>query len=386
MSLSEITDPMAIRQAVNEFDLIGREAFLARYGFSKARRFFLEVDGKLYDSKAVIGAAHGYQYPNRGPLVYDDFSGGEKTVQRKLEELGFHVKVLGPAFDDEVSPYTSERLTVGHIYAREHLAATFGITDATLNTGVFRPAGTNSIWLFVTKDKTQDRTQYQDRLEGDRLYWQGQTSGRTDAMIVAHENRDLELLLFYRERKYQHPKAAFRFEGHFRYVSHSGAKPSNFVLERLEERIDAPTPVGKEAERFDPTSVEDGRARIMGMVTRRQGQGAFRTALLDAYGRRCAVTDCSVEAVLEAAHIHPYLGPSTNHVTNGLLVRADIHTLFYLGLVAVDAEYRLMLSPELKDSVYNSLYGKVIRLPKSSLARPSAAALQWHRQQHGFEC
>ncbi|WP_158282092.1 MULTISPECIES: HNH endonuclease [unclassified Azospirillum] len=376
---------MAIRQAVNEFDLIGREAFLTGYGFRKARRYFLEVDGKLYDSKAVIAAAHGYQYPNRGPLVYDDFSGGEKTVQRKLEELGFHVKVLGPASDDEVSPYTSERLTVGHIYAREHLAATFGITDATLNTGVFRPAGTNSIWLFVTKDKTQDRTQYQDRLEENRLYWQGQTSGRTDAMIVAHESRDLELLLFYRERKYQHPKAAFRFEGRFRYVSHSGAKPSNFVLERIGGRIEASAQIAWETEPFDPTSVEDGRARIMGMVTRRQGQEAFRKTLLKAYGWRCAVTGCTVEAVLEAAHIHPYLGPTTNHITNGLLVRADIHTLFDLGLLAVDAQHRLLVSPELDGTAYGKLNGKALRQPRSEADRPSAAALQWHRQQHGFE-
>lgn len=386
MSLSEITSPSAIRQAIAEFDVIGRDAFLAKYGFSKARSFFLEVDGRLYDSKAVIGAAHGYQFPEWGPLAYDAFSGGAKTVQRKLEELGFRVKVIGPTADDAFSPYTSERLNVGHVYTREKLATIFGITDATLNTGVFRPAGTNSVWLFVTKDKPQDRTQYQDRLEGDRLYWQGQTSGRTDAMIVAHESRDLELLLFYRERKYEHPKAAFRFEGRFRYVSHSGAKPSSFVLERLGERIEASAPIGPEAEPFDPTSVEDGRAKIMGMVTRRQGQGRFRTALLNAYGSRCTVTGCAVEAVLEAAHIHPYLGPSTNHVTNGLLVRADLHTLFDLGLIAVDGDYRLVVSSELGNSKYTELHGKALHLPKSPSEKPSAAALRWHRRQHGFEC
>ena len=350
MSLSKISEPAAISHAVNEYDLIGRDAFLAKYGFGKARGFFLELNGKLYDSKAIIGAAHGYQFPNHGPLSNKDFSGGEQTVQRKLEELGFRVKVVGPAAENAASAYTSERLIVGHNYAREDLAAMFRITDATLNTGVFRPAGTNSVWLFVTKDKTRDRTQYQDRLEENRLYWQGQTSGRTDAMIVAHESRDLELLLFYRERKYEHPKAAFRFEGRFRYVSHSGAKPSSFMLERLGERFEASTPVGTEAEPYDPTSVEDGRARIIGMVTRRQGQGAFRAALLNAYCRRCAVTGCTVEAVLEAAHIHPYLGPATNLVTNGLLVRADIHTLFDLGLLTVDDDFRLLVSPKLGHS------------------------------------
>ena len=54
----------------------------------------------------------------------------------------------------------------------------------------------------------------------------------------------------------------------------------------------------------------------------------FRDALIGAYAGRCAITGCSVLDILEAAHITPYLGPDTNHVTNGLLLRADLHTLF----------------------------------------------------------
>ncbi len=49
---------------------------------------------------------------------------------------------------------------------------------------------------------------------------------------------------------------------------------------------------------------------------------------MDAYGGRCAVTNCDIEDVLEAAHISPYNGPSTDQVYNGLLLRTDIHTLF----------------------------------------------------------
>jgi hypothetical protein len=41
----------------------------------------------------------------------------------------------------------------------------------------------------------------------------------------------------------------------------------------------------------------------------RRGRPAFRAALLAAYGGRCAITDCDVEDVLEAAHISPYSGP-----------------------------------------------------------------------------
>jgi hypothetical protein len=38
--------------------------------------------------------ALGYQFPDLGPLTRDEFSGGENTVQRKLEELGFEVQAL----------------------------------------------------------------------------------------------------------------------------------------------------------------------------------------------------------------------------------------------------------------------------------------------------
>ena len=94
MPLSDITDRSAILKACSEYDRVGQVGFLRAYGFRRARRYFLEVKGRLYDSKAIIGVAHGYQFSHLGPLGPHDFSGGEKTVQRKLEELGFDVRVL----------------------------------------------------------------------------------------------------------------------------------------------------------------------------------------------------------------------------------------------------------------------------------------------------
>jgi hypothetical protein len=38
-----------------------------------------------------MGAAHGYANPALGPLRSSDFSGGEATVARKLEQLGFEI-------------------------------------------------------------------------------------------------------------------------------------------------------------------------------------------------------------------------------------------------------------------------------------------------------
>jgi hypothetical protein len=82
---------------MDEFDVLGEEAFLKKYGFGHAREYFVRRDNRLYDSKAVVGAAYGYQFPDQGPLKSADFSGGESTVQRKLEELGFEVVVVRKA-------------------------------------------------------------------------------------------------------------------------------------------------------------------------------------------------------------------------------------------------------------------------------------------------
>lgn len=95
MSLAELTSRAAVHEAIKEFDRLGRQQFLLNYGFRKSRAYFLDHDGKLYDSKPIVGAAYGHQHKQRGPLRWSDFSGGESTVRRKLEELGFNVRIGG---------------------------------------------------------------------------------------------------------------------------------------------------------------------------------------------------------------------------------------------------------------------------------------------------
>jgi len=94
MSVAEISDRKAVLDAIGEYDAIGEAAFLDRYGFKPARKFHIRFNGRLYASKAVLGAAHGRQFPRRGPLTSADFSGGEQTI-RQLQFLGFTI-VDGP--------------------------------------------------------------------------------------------------------------------------------------------------------------------------------------------------------------------------------------------------------------------------------------------------
>lgn len=373
--LSELKSRDAVLQAIAEYDRLGKDKFLSKYGFGPAKSFFLHYEGKPYDSKAIAGAAYGFEHPNEGPLTARDFSGGDATVRPKLESLGFKV-VSNEEIDS--ADFTSDRLTEGAIYSREDLIQMFNIVDSTVKTGVFRPKGSRSIWLFVTRDKTSDRTQYEDLLDGDLLHWEGQTSGRTDAKIVGHEANGDELLVFYRNTKRQHPKAGFRFEGQFRYLSHTPGNPSKFLLQRVREQLESRQ--AQDFETFDPTDIEDGRRRVLAAASRRQGQTKFRRELMRAYEGKCAVTGCTIEPLLEAAHIHPYLGPHTNHVTNGMLLRADIHTLFDLGLLSVDADHRVLGSEILLNGDYAALIGQSLELPSNASDRPSSKALEWHRE------
>jgi MoxR-like ATPase len=105
MTLSLLSSRDAVLDALAECDRLGRAAFLEKYGFGEARSYWLLFDGRRYDSKAIVAAAHGFQFPDLGPLRAEEFSGGASTVQRKLESLGFEMEVgREPDRSDERSP------------------------------------------------------------------------------------------------------------------------------------------------------------------------------------------------------------------------------------------------------------------------------------------
>lgn len=89
MALSDI-GRREVLQAVEEFDRDGQSAFLRRYGFKPSRAYFLVVDGRHYDSKAIVGAAHGY-LEGQLPLMASEFSGGRDHAVKLLGALGFQV-------------------------------------------------------------------------------------------------------------------------------------------------------------------------------------------------------------------------------------------------------------------------------------------------------
>lgn len=137
---------------------------------------------------------------------------------------------------------------------------------------------------------------------------------------------------------------------------------------------------------LDPAAAEsnqDLRRRVEASIVAREGQGAFRKGLLDAYRERCAITGIS-EPVLDAAHIRRYMGRHSNAPSNGVLLRTDLHTLFdkhLLTIVYDSGAYHVRVSDDLGADMYRELDRRALTvLPPAAKDRPSAVLLAEHNQ------
>ncbi len=177
-----------------------------------------------------------------------------------------------------------------------------------------------------------------------------------------------------------------RGQSNIRYVEEA-AESEDFVC-RLRELIGlarsvpqelVPLPKEADEESFDPNNEEDARKWMKRTIVQRRGQKQFRDSLLSAYEEKCAITGCSILDVLEAAHIAPYRGPHTDRTSNGLLLRADLHTLFDCQLLAIDPDtMEVLLAPRMAESEYKKWCGRRIWLPENTESRPNTEALRKH--------
>jgi putative restriction endonuclease len=121
------------------------------------------------------------------------------------------------------------------------------------------------------------------------------------------------------------------------------------------------------------------------LVKPRLGQGAFRVAVTDAYHRTCAVSGGKVLPALDAAHIKPYAFGGIHELSNGILLRRDIHSVFDAGYVTIDEQYRFVVSDKVNTDFnngneYRRLHGTVLSKPATPLEWPDLRALRWHNE------
>ena len=121
------------------------------------------------------------------------------------------------------------------------------------------------------------------------------------------------------------------------------------------------------------------------LVQPRLGQAGFRVVVSDMYDRRCAVTQERTLPALDAVHIRPYRSGGVHEVSNGLLLRKDIHSLFEAGYVTVTPSLNFEVSRSIREEFengrdYYALHGTQIRVPVQSNQHPNSNALAWHNE------
>ena len=192
LTISNLSSRARVLDAISEFDRLGRDDFLAKYGYGPSRRYRLRHDGRLYDSKAIAGVAWGLQHFKDASRRPDAYTGGVHTSVPALEKLNFEIVA-----DTDPDP---PRLQEGKTYAWEALGELFEFPPDYLGRAggmVSRPE-LNSL-LLITHSQEGRSFNYGDRWDGDELIYAGR--GLTGHQELKAQNRQVaensrELFLF----------------------------------------------------------------------------------------------------------------------------------------------------------------------------------------------
>ncbi|QIR36974.1 HNH endonuclease [Tolypothrix sp. PCC 7910] len=128
---------------------------------------------------------------------------------------------------------------------------------------------------------------------------------------------------------------------------------------------------GDEASEYVPVK-EDRRETVFRQIKERRGQSKFRESLLQRYAEQCMITGLKLLDILEAAHISPYRSTDDNHPDNGLLLRADLHTLFDLNLLGINPEsLEVKFHPKVLKAGYQKLDGRKLICSEYKPSQPA---------------
>lgn len=122
----------------------------------------------------------------------------------------------------------------------------------------------------------------------------------------------------------------------------------------------------------------------LGLAKYRLGQGTFRLMIADTYSRKCAISGEKTLPVLDAAHIIPFSASGENTISNGILLRSDLHTLFDAGYITITETYHVEVSKRIREDFgngrdyYKHHGSSLVSLPRELWKVPSKENLQWH--------
>lgn len=237
-------------------------------------------------------------------------------------------------------------LNFGQAYERPFLAKLWGYQSFhAISKGVVTPAETKYIIFFVTKDKQETLTQYNDYIDGNMLFWEGEEKHSSDKRIVEANRNGDEIHLFYREVHHM-PFVYFGKISLTDFQLRENA-PSEFVfrINDLSSEIDAFKEVREHAVEYNALTVTEQEQ----IVRSRLGQGNFRRNVIRLWGS-CSVTGLQNVSLLRASHIKPWKdSDNQERLTpyNGLLLIPDYDFLFDRGYITFETNGTVLISQRL---------------------------------------
>jgi hypothetical protein len=360
--------------------------------FGPPTGYELVHDDKRHPPKAVVGIA--FRHLTGSILPHGEFSGGESAGQANfvLRNLGFTVEPIQPQHNAFITsrgfvlPDDSEDLSVRSWfnmwkprrwpYNELEVGDTLFWYDSQLKKLVWKTRVTEvARFEYGNKGEARERLlqEYGDDPIDDPYFAQASDHG----YCLAFKVRPLERLNLSKPADYTFPYGGWlRCENPDAKTWLSQLPTENQDGNYTPQLRKSATKADNEGY-FEPGNLEDERERKLREIVQRRGQPEFRNKLVAAYDGRCAVTGCDAVSALEAAHITPYLGPESNHVANGLLLRADIHTLLDLNLIGIDPEsFAVVVAEQLRGTCYEEMDGQELIVPDDAALAPSKEALQ----------
>lgn len=205
-------------------------------------------------------------------------------------------------------PVTFDTIQIGAEYDRPHLAEAWGYESFhAIAKGAVTPKATPYIILFITRQKQDFQTQYEDSLENGVLKIEGETNHAADSRIIRAGEQGDQIHLFYRDRHHM----PFTYYGQvylLRYEVHTDS-PSRFSFRVPSERPDNTLETellthGQPNEEFIPDV--EGR-RIIRRHVSYERSPRNRQRALEIHGNSCKSCGFSFDAAYGPDHARGFI-------------------------------------------------------------------------------
>jgi putative restriction endonuclease len=365
MGLPDVTRDSVLR-AVEEFDRLGAETFRSKYGFGSARRLVLVHNSQTYDSKAIVGVAHGYATGRFWRA--NDFTGGIASVVRTLRRLDFDV------LDMEGLPQPDARAHYGEITGYPE-GSTFARRVDAQRAKVHRPgqAGICGTRAFGAESIVVSGGYVDDEDLGDLIIYTGhggqddrkqqiadqtfEDSGNAALLTSSLTGRSVRVVRGAHKGSPHGPRSGFRYDGLYRVVDawqetgQHGYRVCRYRLIKVTaeafDRADRVVPEGSAA--------PGRRAVTTQRIVRMTAVSQYVKQLYDDTCQACH-TRLSVaggRGYSEGAHIRPlgkgHDGPDVP--ANVLCLCPNCHVLFDNGALIIDTAMKVWSNGEVRDAL-----------------------------------